>query len=211
MALMIKELYFMKSQWKKNLLTLSALCVIVYYFVINNYSNDSVMFIGAYVPGMIMCMQLIQNSIEFEKLNKTFEKMLTVYSLRAVLLSKCVTCSLVGSIIGYIFGCITYFSMSRYSQQIITLTVLFGVLVLMTLINILMSMIMTILFLFINQTLIINLVLTVFICGIIVIGMGIGVTNNIFLYVGVCGAVIVLLSAAIGYLFRFIPNDKVVY
>ena len=81
----------------------------------------------------------------------------------------------------------------------------------MTMINIFMSMIMTLLFLFINQTLIINLILTVFISVIIVIGMGIGVSNNIFLYVGTCGAVILLLSAIIAYLYGFISIDKVVY
>ena len=211
MALVIKELYFMKSQWKKNLLTLFALCIIVYYFVVNDYSSDSVMFIGAYVPGMIICMQLIQNSIEFEKINKTFEKMLTVYSLRAVLLSKCATCSLAGSAFGYIFGWITYFSKNNHSEETITLKVLIGVFVLMTLINILMSMIMTLLFLFINQTLIINLILTVFISAIILMGMGIGVSDNIFMYVGACGTVILLLSVAVAYLFRFISNDKVVF
>lgn len=211
MALIIKELYFIKSQWKKNMLTLMALCFIVYYFVVNGYSNDSVMFIGAYVPGMILCMQLIQNSIEFEKVNKTFEKMLTGYSLRAVLLSKCAASSIAGSVIGYIFGVITYINQNHKSDNTITFKVLISVFILMTLINILMSMIMTILFLFINQTLIINLILTAFISAVIVIGMGIGTTNNIFLYVAACGAVILLLSAILGYLFRFISNDKVVY
>ena len=119
MALIIKELYFMKSQWKKNLITLFVLCLVVYYFVVNDYSNDSVMFIGAYVPGIIICMQLIQNSIEFEKTNKTFEKMLTGYSLRAVLLSKYVTCSLIASVVGYIFGVITNLSMNYHSDDII--------------------------------------------------------------------------------------------
>jgi len=211
MALIIKEIYFMKSQWKKNLLTIVALGVVVYYFIINDYSNDSVMFIGAYVPGMIICMQLIQNSIEFEKENKTFEKMLTGYSLPSVLLIKCAACSFVGSIIGYIFGYITFLNKNPYSEQIITLNVLIGVLVLMTAINILMSMIMTLLFLFIRQTLTINLILIVFISIIILIGMGIGVNNNIFSYVGPCGAGILLLSATVAYLFRFISNDKVVY
>ena len=211
MALTIKELYFIKSQWKKNSLTLIALCIIVSYFLINNYTNDSVMFIGAYVPGMIICMQLIQNSIELEKVNKTFEKMLTGYSLRTILLSKCAVCSLVGSVIGYIFGFITYFSKNSKSEDIITIKVLVGVFVLMTLINILMSMIMTLLFLFVNQTLIINLILTVFISAIIVIGMGIGTTNNIFIYVGACGAAIFLLSLIAAYLFRYITLDRVVY
>jgi len=168
------------------------------------------MFIGAYVPGMIICMQLIQNSIEFEKTNKTFEKMLTGYSLREVLLSKCAACSFAGSAIGYIFGCITYLSKNHNSEEIINLNVLIGVFVMMTLINILMSMIMTLLFLFINQTLIINLILTVFISAIIVIGMGIGASKHIFLYVGACGTVILLLSAGVAYLLRFISNDKVV-
>ena len=211
MALVIKELYFMKSQWKKNLLTLFALCIIVYYFVVNDYSSDSVMFIGAYVPGMIICMQLIQNSIEFEKTNKTFEKMLTGYSLKAILLSKCATCSLAGSVIGYVFGCITYFSKNLQPEEMIPLKELIGVLVLMTLINMLLSMIMTLLFLFMKQAIMINLILTVFICVIIVIGMGIGVSNHISLYVGACSVVILLFSAVLAYLFRYISNDKVVY
>jgi len=211
MALIIKEIYIMKSQWKRNLFTMVALCAVIYYFIINNYSNDSVMFIGAYVPGMIICMQLIQNSIEFEKENKTFEKMLTGYSLTTVLLSKCAVCSLAGSIVGYIFGGITYLNMNPYSEQIITWKVLIGVLVLMTFINIFMSMIMTLMFLFIRQSLIINLILIFFIAIIILIGMGISVNNNIFSYVGPCGAGILLLSATVAYLFRFISNDKVVY
>lgn len=211
MALVRKELYFMKSQWKKNLLTMLALCFIVSFFVINNYTNESVMFIGAYVPGIIICMQLIQNSIEFEKLNKTFEKMLTVYSLSTVLLSKCVTCSLVSSIFGYVFGCISFSVKNHDSNQTNSLEVLVGVLILMTLFNIFISMIMTLLFLFINQTLIINLILTAFISVIVVVGMGIEVSTHVFMYVSVCGAVILLLSAILAYLFKFISNDKVVY
>jgi len=211
MALIIKELLFMKSQWRKNLFTLFALSVIIYYFIINDYSNESVMFIGAYVPGMIICMQLIQNSIGFEKENKTFEKMLTGYSMRAILLSKCITSSLIGSVIGCGFGFLTFINMNHHSQDLITLKVLMGVLILMTLINILMSIIMTILFLLINQNFITNLILTVFISAIIVIGMGIGTTNNIFIYVGACGAAIFLLSLIAAYLFRYITLDRVVY
>lgn len=211
MALVRKELYFMKSQWKKNLLTLLALCFIVSFFLINDYTSESIMFIGAYVPGIIICMQLIQNSIELEKVNKTFEKMLTVYSLSTVLLSKCVTCSVVGSVFGYILGGITFAVKNHNSEQVDTLQVLAGVLIIMTLFNVFISMIMTFLFLFINQTLIINLILTAFISVIVVVGMGIQVSTHVILYVSVCSAVILFLSAILAYLFRFISNDKVVY
>jgi len=41
--------------------------------------------------------------------------------------------------------------------------------------------------------------------------MGIGTTNNIFIYVGACGAAIFLLSLIAAYLFRYITLDRVVY
>lgn len=210
MALIRKEFYFMKSQWKKNILTLLALCFIVGFFLFNHYSDESVMFIGAYVPGIIICMQLIQNSIEYEKVNKTFEKMLTGYSLPAILLSKCAACSITASVLGYVFGSVSYAGISHNPGPMNSLKVLAGVLILMTMFNLLIAMIMTLLFLFINQTLIINLILTGLIAVIVATGMGIGVSSHIALYVSICSAVLLLLCIIIAYLFRFISNDKVV-
>jgi hypothetical protein len=206
MSLIIKELYFLKAQWKKILLTFAIILGIITYQFYKNSSSIMNILLSIFISGTVFALQILQNSIQYEKTNKTFEKMLTVYSVREILFYKCITCCIICDILGCIIGISSYTFQNIVSKSI-NLKIFIGALLLMIFFNFLVSLLVSIILIFINQIIIVNVVVMFLIMIIMSIAFELIEREDIFIYTLSICSVSTIITMVIFVFLKFIPKE----
>ncbi|HEZ7991327.1 MAG TPA: hypothetical protein RWO66_10315, partial [Ruminococcus sp.] len=96
--MLYKELTFLKNDIKRYLLVLVLLAVVIGYFIYKKIDITILMFLSFSLPGLLVSLQTVQNSVMQEKNNGMFEKLLTVHPLNRILLLKAMV-SFIASVI----------------------------------------------------------------------------------------------------------------
>ena len=100
--MLYKELTFLKNDIKRYLLVLVLLAVVIGYFIYKKIDITILMFLSFSLPGLLVSLQTVQNSVMQEKNNGMFEKLLTVHPLNRILLLKAMVSFIASVIVTFI-------------------------------------------------------------------------------------------------------------
>ncbi|MBQ3783210.1 MAG: hypothetical protein II838_07200 [Lachnospiraceae bacterium] len=201
-----KEIMFLKSDWKRFLLTLVFVAVMIGYFAYNGTETSILMFLSFSVPGFVVSLETIHNSISKEKMNGMFEKMLTLHKLSRILIVKAVLAFIVSVIVTlFCSGFVTLFLCCNQNLVIGT-DVLFCQLAIAICADWTISIVLVVLYLLLDQMFVINACVMGIMLFLSVICCGVVTADSILLYTISCCAIIFGIGMLIAFLLRYIPN-----
>lgn len=200
-----KELLLCKSEWKRYLLVFLLLGFIAGYFVYSGLGSTTLLFIGAILPGVMIALQTTQTSISAEKSNHTFEKLLTFRRLGDILMVKAAVSFAVSAVVTVLFcGGVGIWLMQ--TQADMTLSKVCIAMMIALCADYLISTVLVLLYMFIDQIILINICTMGVIMALSGICLGSLNAASPWMYAGICSLGILAVSGLLSVLIYRIPN-----
>lgn len=211
MPLLFKELIYLKSQRSKVLLLLCIETAIIFYLFYNNSANPLHPIFSVFITSFIFIYQMIFSSIQSEKINKAFDRIFQLYSLREIIFNKCFFYSVIGNIIGVIYGAsaIIY---QRYINVYVNYKMFILAVILAFFINFIISLIFSIIIIIINQLILLNIISFGLVIGSITVILSLNSLSDVELVKYLSITIVGILAAAglIYLLMRYITNEYII-
>ncbi len=207
--MLYKEILFLKNDWRKYLLILFLLVVMLGYFIYKNTNISILLFLCFSIPGFLISLQTVQNSVMQEKNNGMFEKILTVHKLRNVLLLKSFVCFVASTIVTLICSGVVALVIHLNESIHVESSVFLCELLIALCADWTVSVLLVVLYMYLNQIIVINACVMAVMMLLSAICFGVVSASSMFLYTAFYCAAIIIVGLILTFILKFIPNTTV--
>lgn len=201
-----KELFFLKKNWKRYVFIIVMLAFVIGYFVYKETESAILMFLSFSLPGLLVSLQTVQNSIMQEKNNGMFEKLLTVYNLDRILTVKAFVSFSVSVIVTLICSGIVGLILHFGGNAVLDSSIFLCELSIALCVDWTISVLLVILYMFIDQIIVINACVMAVMMLLSAICFGVVTAESMMFYtIGYC-VTIVAVGSVLAFLIKYVPN-----
>ena len=204
--MLYKELTFLKNDIKRYLLVLVLLAVVIGYFIYKKIDITILMFLSFSLPGLLVSLQTVQNSVMQEKNNGMFEKLLTVHPLNRILLLKAMVSFIASVIVTFICSGAVGIFININDTIVIDSSVFICELAIALCADWTMSVLLVILYMYLNQVIVINACVMGIMMALSAFCFGVITAESMILYTAGYCATIAAAGCVLAILTRYIPN-----
>lgn len=201
-----KEIVFIKSQWKKYILDFLLLFCVVAYYIYKGNNLHITFFLGIVVPGIITTLQVVESSVMLEKKNGMFEKMLSVYSVRNILLPKIMAAFAAGVLVSSICGLGIGIVIFKQGLAQVGMPVMISIYLITVCMEWTWCIVLVMLFVFINRIILINICVMGIVMMMAMLSSNVPMDNSIIAYDVICSSIILAIGFVVLHFMRYVSR-----
>lgn len=207
--MLFKELILIKKEWKKYLLALAVLAVIIGYFIYKGTESYIILFLSFSIPGLVVSLQSVQNSVMSEKNSGMFEKLLTVSRLDKILMLKAMVAFIFSAVVTLICSGAVFVFVSNSSSASIDSHAFLCELLISLCMDWTLSLLLVVLYTYINQIIVINGCVMALMMVMSALCFGVVSAGSMVVYTLIYCSLIIAVGCIIAVFLKFIPSVTV--